>query len=403
MGRSVSGLLVAKALSDVGFALDFVCLSIFVWLRTQSVLATGLVSLALYVGGVLGGRLGHRHGARWDRRRAMVGADCVRMAALLGLAVVPDGAQVWVLFPAVCAVGAGRAVFEATLAAATPVLAPGRVQLLNSVLSGLKGVSMVAGMGLAAVAVPVVGFRGVFVLDALSYGVSAVAVLMLPLRLREPSAPGHPQPGQHRMVGWPAMVGAGVVLLVAVRGLDALGSASHHVALPILGDLRDPANPAGVTGVVWMTWAAGTVLGSLVLRPVLRAVIDRAPGLVFCAATAGMSVGFIGIFWLPGWPWMLTAAIVAGLGDALSEITFKQSLQQLPDQRRGVVFGLSQVVINSGFVVGLAVTSVALTPAGAGGWVLLLHGIPCIVAVAVGLWLLRAARSPAVRPAGGGR
>jgi hypothetical protein len=335
----------------------------------------------------------------------LVGADCVRMAALLGLAVVPDGAQMWVLFPAVCAVGTGRAVFEATLAAATPVLAPDRVQLLNSVLSGLKGMSLVAGMGLAAVAVPVVGFRGVFVLDALSYGVSAVAVLMLPLRLREVSAPapGHSQPGQHRLAGWPAALGAGVVLLVAVRGLDALGSSSHHVALPILGDLRDPTNPAGVTGVVWMTWAAGTVLGSFLLRPVLRAAIAQAPAVVFCAATMVMSVGFIGIFWLPGWSWMLTAAIVAGLGDALSEITFKQSLQRLPDEQRGAVFGLSQVVINSGFVVGLAVTSVALMPASVGGWVLLLHGIPCTAAAVVSLWLLRAARIPAAGPAGGSR
>jgi MFS family permease len=377
--------------------------------------ATGLVSLALYLGGVLGGRLGHRYGARWDRRRVMVAADCVRLLALLVLAAAPAGAQVWVLFPAVAVIGTGRAVFEATLAAATPVLAPGRVQLLNSMVSGLRGASMVAGMGLAAIAVPVVGFRGVFVLDALTYAVSAAAVLLLPVRLREPGAgspererePGtgtgtEPAARAGRPVRWPAVLGAGVALLVAVRGMDAMGSASHHVGLPILGDQRDPANPAGVTGVVWMAWAAGTVLGSFLLRPLLRAVIARAPGLVFCAATVGMSLGFIGVFWLPGWSWLLVAAVTAGLGDALSEITFKQSLQQLPDDRRGVAFGLAQVVVNAGFAIGLAVTILALTPAGLGTWVLLLHGIPCTAAVVVA-WRLRAARIPASSPTGGGR
>jgi hypothetical protein len=397
--RSVFGLLGAKALSDVGFALDFVCLSIFVWERTESVLATGLVSLALYAGGMLGGRLGHRHGARWDRRRVMVIADLVRAGALLVLAVVPAATQVWLLFPAVAVIGTGRAVFEATLAAATPVLAPGRVQLFNSVLSGVKGAAMVAGMGLAAVAVPVVGFRGIFALDGLTYLVSAAAVLFLPLRLREAGAAA-PGGGRGPRLAWPAVLGAGVALLVVVRGLDALGSASHHIGLPILGDLRDPANPARVAGVVWMAWAAGTVVGSFLLRPLLRAAIARAPGVVFCAATVGMSAGFIGIFWLAGWFWLLTAAVVAGLGDALSEITFKQSLQQLPDELRGVAFGLSQVVINAGFAFGLVAISLALTPASLGIWVLLLHGIPCTAAV-VAAWWLWTARVPVKRSAGG--
>src|SRR5215211_2584248 len=184
MNRSVTGLVAAKAVSDVGFALDFVCLSVFVWIATQSVLATGAVSVALYGGGIVGGQLGHRYGAYWDRRRVMVAADLARMAALVLLAVAPAGVQLLLLYPAVVVIGSGRSVFDATLSAATPVLAGPRVQLFNSVLSGVKGVALMAGMGLSAVAVPLVGFRGVFFLDALTYGLSAAAVLLLPLRLR---------------------------------------------------------------------------------------------------------------------------------------------------------------------------------------------------------------------------
>src|SRR5215211_2778272 len=361
MNRSVTGLVAAKAVSDVGFALDFVCLSVFVWIATQSVLATGAVSVALYGGGIVGGQLGHRYGAYWDRRRVMVAADLARMAALVLLAVAPAGVQLLLLYPAVVVIGSGRSVFDATLSAATPVLAGPRVQLFNSVLSGVKGVALMAGMGLSAVAVPLVGFRGVFFLDALTYGLSAAAVLLLPLRLREaPDPTGAPDPtvapgtgasgaGASRtgtsvaaagsgvatgVLAWPAVLGLGLTMLLAVRGLDALGSASQHVGLPILGELRDPANPAGVTGTLWMAWAVGTMAGSFLLRPLLRVAIDRVPAQVFFAATVVMSLGFIGIFWFGIWPLMLTSAAIAGLGDALSGIAFKQSVQQLPDERR---------------------------------------------------------------------
>lgn len=380
------GLLTAKAISDVGFALDFICLSVFVWVRTESVLVTGLVGFALYTGGIVGGRLGHRYGGSWDRRRVLVLADVARMAALLVLAVVPDRAQLAWLFPAVLVVGAGRSVFEATLAAATPVLAGARVQLVNSTISGLKGLALVAGMGLATVAVPVLGFRGIFALDAATYALSAVAVLTLPLRLREadPATPGASRWQAGR--GWAAMAGAGIAGLLVVRGLDAFGSASHHVGLPVLGGQLDPANPAYVTGALWTAWAVGTLVGSFGLRPMLSGPVERAPALVFYAATMVMSAGFIGIFWLGAWPAMLVAAALAGTGDALSDITFKQAVQRLPDDRRGSVFGLAHVVINAGFTSGLLVTSVTVAPSQVAGWVLLLHGIPLAAALGSAWW-----------------
>jgi hypothetical protein len=386
----LAALLTAKAVSDIGAALDFICITVFVWVRLESVPATGAVGLSLYAGGIVGGRLGQRYGGRWNRRRAMVFADLARMLALLPLAVLPDGAQTVWLFPAVFVVGAGRSVFEASLAAATPVLAGERAQFINSLVSGLKGLSLVLGMGLATVAVPVVGFRGVFLLDAVSYALSAVVLLALPLSLSEPgrepdpaSATAEPRAKVH---AWAAAAGAGLGGLLIVRGLDAFGSASHHVGLPVIGARIDPDNPAGVTGALWMGWAVGTLLGSFVLRPLLAGVIARAPAIVFYVATAVMSAGFIGIFWFGPWSVMLLAAGVGGLGDALSEITFKQTIQKLPDVRRGPAFGSAQVVINAGFTAGLLITGLALAPEAVAGWVLVLHSIPLVTALGAMLW-----------------
>ncbi|MGW4892480.1 MFS transporter [Kitasatospora sp. NPDC004240] len=382
----------AKTVSDIGYALDFICLSVFVWDHSRSALATGLVSVALYAGAITGGRLGHRFGDRWDRRRAMIGADLVRAGVLALLAVLPSGVQGWWLYPAVLLVGAGRSVFEATLSAATPVLAGPRTQAVNSAIAGLKGVAFMIGMGLAAVVVPLLGYRGVFALDAGSYVLSALVLLALRLRMREEGT-GRGRAGDGP-AAWPTLVGAGLAGLVVLRGIDAFGSSSQHVGLPILGTELRPDEPTFVSGAVWSSWATGLLLGSFVLRPLARRLVERAPALVYCLATVVMSLGFIGVFWLDGWWPRLLAATAAGLGDALSEITYKQSLQRLPDEQRGRAFGLSQIVVNAGFMSGLLATSVVLRPSWLAPWVLLLHGVPMLVAGWMAVTAARAARTP---------
>ena len=402
-------LLTAKSISDVGFALDFVCLGVFVWVRTQSAVATAALGLCLYAGGVIGGRLGQRHGARWDRRRAMVTADLARMAALLVLAAVPGTAQLWWLFPAVLVIGAGRSVFEATLAAATPVLAGDRrTQAVNSAFSAAKGLALVLGMGLAIIAVPAVGYRGVFLLDAATYALSGVVLLTTPLRLREPAPPQPTQPteltgprGRSPAVGWAVLAG-GLGALVVVRGLDAFGSASHHVGLPLLGGERDPANPASLVGAVWMAWAAGLLLGSLGVRPLLASAIESRSVPVFGVATAVMSTGFIGIFWLGSWPAVMAAAAVAGVGDALSEVTFKQSLQSLPDEARGSAFGTAQIVLNVGFTVGVLSVGASAAPERIAAIVTVMHGVALVAALGLAgrfwSWSVPRVRTPVVDP-----
>ncbi|BFV55199.1 hypothetical protein KCMC57_up03030 [Kitasatospora sp. CMC57] len=376
--RDLGVFLAAKAISDIGYSLDFICLSVFVWERSHSAFATGLVSTALYAGAIAGGRLGHRYGDRWDRQRVMIGADLVRMLMLALLALLPDAVQNWWLYAAVALIGTGRSVFEGTLSAATPVLAGERTQVVNSVLAGLKGLAFMLGMGLATVLVPLIGYRGVFALDAGTYALSALVLTALRLRMREPGSAAGAR--RDRTGAWPLLVGAGLAVLVVLRGLDAFGSASQHVGLPILGSELRPESPTFVSGSVWACWAAGLLLASFGLRPLAKRVIERNPMVVFCLATIVMSAGFIGIFWLDGWWPRLLCAVVAGLGDSLSEITFKQSMQRLPDDRRGRAFGLGQIVVNSGFMAGLLVTSLALQPGWVPQWVLLLHGVPLLVA-----------------------
>src|SRR5439155_5412938 len=174
---------------------------------------------------------------------------------------------------------------------------------------------------------------------------------------------------------------AGVALALVVGGMVAFGSSSQHVGLPILGSQLDPADPTRATGVLWVVWAVGMVVCSLLLRPLLRTTLERAPGVVFYGGTVLMSVGFVGICWLDSWPGRLGAAALAGVGDALSEVSFKQLMQQVPDERRGSAFGLAQVVVSAGFLGGLLASGLVVTPVLVPVWVLLLHGVPTLASL----------------------
>jgi MFS family permease len=391
--RDLAVFLTAKTISDIGYALDFICLSVFIWVRTGSTLDTGLVSVVLYSGSIVGGQLAHRYGDRWDRRRVMISADLVRTSMLAVLAVLPGGAQVLWLYPAVALIGIGQSVFAASLSAATPVLAGPRTQSVNGILAGSKGIAFMLGMGLASVLVPVIGYRGVFACDASSYALSGLVLTALRFRMRE-SRSSAKRPDAREPTPWPVLAAAGLTALMLLRGLDAFASSSQQVGLPILGGQLRPGDPTGVAGTIWSCWAAGLLVASFVLRPLSRRIISLAPGRVFCVATMVMSAGFIGVFWLPGWWPRLMAAAVAGIGDALSEITFKQALQTIPDHQRGRAFGLSQTVVSSGFMIGLLLTSVALRPDWLPQWVLLFHGAPLVAACWLAVVPVRKSRVP---------
>jgi len=148
-----------------------------------------------------------------------------------------------------------------------------------------------------------------------------------------------------------------------------------------------------------MVWAIGTVAGSLGVRPLLARAIDRSAVAVFGVATTVMSAGFIGIFWLGSWPGLLAAAAVAGVGDALSEITFKHTLQALPEERRVGAFGTASMAVNVGFAAGMVTVGAVATPARVPALVLVMHGVAVTAAVALTARALRARAAGAPAPA----
>ncbi|MFI6372157.1 MFS transporter [Streptomyces sp. NPDC050546] len=146
--------------------------------------------------------------------------------------------------------------------------------------------------------------------------------------------------------------------LIALRGLDALASASHNVALPLAAHAAEPSDPAVFMARFWAAWAVGTLLAHQVLKRRSHGTSwgERA----FAVGTCAMSLCFVAAFTGPPVPAMIAAAVAAGFADGWTEIVYTSRLQAAPDRQRGRLFGLSATAEQSGFALGTIAAAAAL-------------------------------------------
>ncbi|HEX6344841.1 MFS transporter [Umezawaea sp.] len=374
----------AYSLSVFGTYLNLIVLSLFTFQLTDSALGTG-AALALrvlsgFVSGVPAGRLAGR-ADRW----LMIGADLARAAAVVALLLWPG---IPALVVACVVLGAGNTVFTVALRSAVPDLVgqENRTRANGYLVTG-RAVATVLGLASAGTIIPVGGFQAAFAITAASFLCCAAAVALLPRRAREvTSADTTPPALRHRFaLGWV------VVCLLVLRAADALGSASHNVALPLYAE----QNGAVAFMSYFMTaWAVGTLCAHpLVTRWVKRRGAPPSER-AFAVGTCLMSVSFVVAFTGVPTPVVVVAAAVAGLADGFTEICYVSRFQAMPEHQRGRLFGLSASVEAAGFAAGTVAAGFLLGALPVPVAVGLLHGATCVAAAAfLLLFTLRGNRS----------
>lgn len=142
------------------------------------VLAARSLSLVLFVvvGGVVADRL--------RRTRVMIGADVVRAAAALVLALTPGHLSIAALASVTFVIGAGEAFFRPAYGAIVPSVVPeDRLAAANGVTSIALNSAHIIGPAIAGVLVATVGWRTAFAVDALTFVISLATLV----RIREPA------------------------------------------------------------------------------------------------------------------------------------------------------------------------------------------------------------------------
>ncbi|MFJ9775283.1 MFS transporter [Kitasatospora sp. NPDC101157] len=349
------------------------------WVLAARILPLVLVLLA---GGVITDRLGSR--------RLMLGSDVLRglVQALFAALLAAGHAPVWAMVALVAVWGIGEGLFTPAFGAILPDLVRRRELLAdgNTLLGLARSVSTVAGPALAGLVTAVQGPAAVLLIDALTYGVGAVALVGLRLPERPEAGGGDSVFGELR-AGWAEFAARPWLWITTAQ----VGLFNLLVWAPflVLGPLLSQRELGGARawGLVMGGYGAGAVLGGLLMlgrrpqRPLAVATV-AAFGWALPSAALATAAPLVGV---------AAAALVAGVGSAVCGTLYGATMQHwVPPELLGRVTSFGSLGAFVAGPLGLAAAGPLSDRFGAGG-VLLAGAVWQVVAGAVVLAL------PAVR------
>ena len=335
------GLVVARVVSVGGDALSLVALMLHVAATSGQALA---VAALLLVGDLVPSLLSPLSGAigdRFDRKRVMITCELVQGAVLVVIALALPALPLLLALVAVRSV-VGQVFVPASRAAVPALVGEADLGTANSALGfGTNGAEALGPLAAAAL-LPLLGVRGVLLVDAASFLVAAGLLLRLPALPATAVPSAVPAEGPSTLVG-EARAGLGYlwshralrIILLGYCGV-VLANGIDDVALVVLGtdDLR-----AGQAGVALLLGGVG--IGLLVGYALLAQGARRLSMTVLLVV--GFAVSSVGNL-LTGLAWAVAVAFalqtVRGLGIAAMDVASNTLLQRIvPDHLLGRVFG----------------------------------------------------------------
>ncbi|HET6712972.1 MAG TPA: MFS transporter [Actinomycetota bacterium] len=329
---------------------------------------------------------------RLDRRKLMIVCDVARIGVCASFLFVGAG-TIWLAYPLLALLSVFGAPFDPASTAATPNLVdPRDLPTANALNGSLWGTMLAVGAGLGGIVATVFGRETAFVIDALSFGVSALLLWGIRRPFSEEREPGH----EH-----PKMIDATVEVLhyarrdhrvLALIGVKAgFGLAAGVLALiPVFGvDVFE----RGEIGVGALMAARG--IGALVGPFLGHRVSGEGHRHLFGAIGVALAVFGVSYMALGLAPTLWVAAIVifaAHLGGGAQWVLSTFGLQVLvPDHIRGRVFAVDFAMITLSLAVSSVVAAAVADSAGPRSAALLV-GAMAVVWSIVWSWLTREIR-----------
>jgi len=369
------GWLVSEAISLTGTRVSMIAIPFLVLTTTGSATQTGLVALfetlPMVVLKVLGGPVIDRLGAR----RVGIGCDLASLVVVgaIPLLHVTDSLSFPLLLVLVALAGALRGPGDAAKHALVPAIAE-HAQVPMERVTGLAGTvertSSMLGAALAGGLVAVIGATNAIVVDAISFGFSALALLVSTRSLPAPPPVVEEDEGSYAArlhEGWDFLRGdrvlLGIAVMVALTNL--LDAAYITVLLPVWA--VDTGGGAGAIGLVLAVFAGASAIGAL-CASAWAATLPRYKTYLFAFLVCGLPRFLVFGFDVPLWLVVavsITAGFAAGfINPVLGAVIFERILAPLVGRVSSLTTAMCFALMPfGGLLGGVLVTGLGLSPA----------------------------------------
>lgn len=333
-------------LSTIGDQLARVALTVLVYQRTDSPLLSAITFAISYLPWLVGGPVLATLADRFPRHRVLIASDVARGVLVAGMAV--PGTPLPVLLALLLLVSLFAPPFESARSALmADVLTGDRYAVATSLTNISAQVSQVIGFALAGTLVAALDPSWVLLLDAVTFGVSAVWLGARLQRRPAPAADGGAAHSVWRDAGDGLRLIARSTRLLTIVVLVWIGvmfaNAAEGIAAPLVDELGGDATAVGL--LLAVNPLGVTVGGLLLVRLVPPARRDRlVPALVLLSLVPVAVAGLV-VMWAPpggaAFAVVLACMFVAGLGGAWTiplNVTF---VQEVPPAYRGRAIGVA--------------------------------------------------------------
>ncbi len=389
-------LLTSQAVSALGDAVSFTALPLLVLALTGSGLAMGFVGALQTLPDLLFGMVAGAIADRSSRKRMMFLADLGRagLTALIPISVLLGGPTMGVILLVAAPISLLRTFFLAGYTASVPALV-GRSQIgrANAIFEAIYSLGYIVGPAIAGVLSATIGPGQTLAIDAVSFGLSALALFFVHSDLRAPIDRPHTSIvadiregiefiAHHRLLRSAILFWGSVSILTA----PLVTALAVHVTRDL--DLDD-----SVLGVLLTAYGIGTVVGALLASRTSRAPVA---GLLL-GGTAVTGSLLVVIALTPSIPVMLVAASISGIAQSLVLVTYiTMRTAYSPDALLGRIGSTARSISLGLQPIGLLVGG-ALIDATSGSTTIVAMGVT-LVLVSAGFLAVPALRSARVQP-----
>ncbi|MEJ2218127.1 MAG: MFS transporter [Gemmatimonadota bacterium] len=358
-----------QLVSQIGNQAHMIALMFWILQTTRSASLMGLLGMSAALPGVLLAPLGGAIADRHSRKGILVAADLVRGVAVLLLATLlfTHGSEtrliVAALFVTAVVIGIMGAVFRPAVGAAIPDLVPAtRVQAANSLTQLSSQSSQFVGQAVGGVLFRVLGAPMLFLVDGISYVLSAGSETFIRIPQRLPAA----RPGLRAVArGYLADTGEGLRWIWQRTGMRTFiftTTAINFLFMPIAVLLPFYVTDVLGKGAAWYGFllaalSLGSIVGLLLTGSIRLAGHGRARALGAALFLTALSMGGLGL--VQASAVALVLMFVAGLLAAVINVTVLTLLQlATPQELRGRVMGLVMALAGAATPLGMAIGGV---------------------------------------------
>lgn len=385
-------ILSARFLSDFAAFMNMVALSSYIYYLSESPIMVGVFLASRVFGGMLASLISNRLFRLYPGKVSLVCLDLIRATCLSLLLITHTDSHLTIIPLIGFILGMSNSLFSIGLnSQLASFVGPQNLGNTNSWITTLSSIGMVLGALASGIIIGVSSYEFVILLNIFGYLGAAVCIALVIHLYPEEITPTLSEQNLKqdltrlmRALSKSPIISA--MLLITL--LDTLGSASHNVGFPIIANDFDQHSAPEIMGYIIAIWALGKLSGALVskhfqLIPKKRATEKDKSRMEksFFFATILMSSGFILAFNQDTLIMSLICFFIAGVGDGISEVCFITRAQNTEKDIRLTLFSSISFLQNTGFGLGMLISSLAFEYMTPGHVVSLFHGLPIILVV----------------------